>query len=68
MLMCGTKFRRVVGYLQQQLQEASTWRGMVVIATALGMQIAPDKVDAIVAAGLGLSGLLGAMLPDRVRR
>jgi hypothetical protein len=57
-----------VGYLQQQLQEASTWRGMVVIATALGMQIAPDKVDAIVAAGLGLSGLLGAMLPDRVRR
>ena len=39
-----------------------------VIATAFGMHLSPDQADAVVAVGLGLSGLLGVMLPDRVRR
>ena len=41
------------------LSEASTWRGMVLIATALGVRLDPDQIDAIVAAGLALSGLIG---------
>lgn len=41
------------------LSEASTWRGLVLIATALGVRLEPEQIDAIVAAGLALSGLIG---------
>jgi sulfur transfer protein SufE len=39
--------------------EASTWRGLVLIITALGVQLDPEQIDAIIAAGLALSGLIG---------
>ena len=58
---------RVLQYIRAQLGEASTWRGLVVVATALGARLSPDQVDAVVVVGLGLSGLIGVMLPDRVR-
>lgn len=64
----GVMRKRLVTYIRRQLDEASTWRGLVVIATAFGMHLSPDQADAVVAVGLGLSGLLGVMLPDRVRR
>jgi hypothetical protein len=41
------------------LGEASTWRGLVLIVTALGIRLDPDQIDAIVAAGLALHGLIG---------
>lgn len=40
------------------LGEASTWRGLVLIATGLGLQIDPDQQEAIVSAGLALAGLI----------
>lgn len=41
------------------LGEASTWRGLVFILTALGVSLDPAQVDAIVAAGLAVHGLIG---------
>jgi hypothetical protein len=41
------------------LGDASTWRGFVLIATALGVRLEPEQQDAIVAAGLALAGLIG---------
>ena len=41
------------------LSEASTWRGLVLIITALGVQLDPAQQEAIVATGLALAGLLG---------
>lgn len=41
------------------LSEASTWRGLVLIVTALGIQLDPAQIDAIVTAGLALHGLIG---------
>lgn len=51
-------------YIIARLREPSTWRGIILIATAAGVPIAPQHIEAIVTAGLGLAGLLGAMLPD----
>lgn len=59
--------KRVLKYIRAQLGEASTWRGLVVVATALGARLSPDQADAVVVVGLGLSGLIGVILPDRVR-
>jgi hypothetical protein len=47
-----------------RLKEASTWRGLIFIATAFGLQLAPAMQEAIVTAGIGLAGVAGAVLPD----
>lgn len=52
-------------YLLARLQEPSTWRGLVLIATALGAVLSPDQQEAIVTAGLLVAGLIGAAVPDQ---
>jgi len=51
-------------YLLARLREPSTWRGLVLIATACGTALSPDQQEAIVTAGLLMAGLIGAALPD----
>jgi len=51
-------------YLLARAQEPSTWRGLVLIATALGVVLSPDQQEAIVAGGLLVAGLIGAAVPD----
>ena len=58
----------MMAYLLARLQEPSTWRGLVLIATAAGAVLSPDQQEAIIAGGLLVSGLLGAALPDREKR
>lgn len=55
-------------YLLAQAREPSTWRGLVLIATALGAVLSPDQQEAIVSGGLLLAGLVGAALPDAKSR
>lgn len=52
-------------YLLNRLKEASTWRGLVLVITALGVQLTPDQFSATVATGLAVSGLIGAFFPDK---
>ncbi len=52
-------------YLLARLQEPSTWRGLVLIATALGAVLSPDQQEAIVAGGLLVAGLIGAAAPGK---
>ncbi len=47
-----------------RLREASTWRGLVLLATAAGAGLRPEQQEAIIAAGVGLAGLLAVLLPD----
>lgn len=51
-------------YIIERLKEASTWRGIIAIATAAGMTISPEQSAAIVAAGLAIIGAVGAFVPD----
>jgi hypothetical protein len=54
-----------IQYMLERLKEPSTWRGFFVLLTALGVQIAPEKLDAVVTAGLGIAGLIGVFVPDK---
>lgn len=45
--------------------EASTWRGLVALLTAVGLSISPEQTTAIVAGGLGLIGAIGAFISDK---
>lgn len=41
------------------LGEASTWRGIIFILIAVGVQLDPDQQAAIITAGMALAGLIG---------
>jgi hypothetical protein len=53
-------------YLLARLREPSTWRGLILLCTALGWAIRPELAEAIVALGLALAGGVGVVAPDRV--
>jgi len=44
-----------------KLSENSTWRGLILLATAAGVNLEPDLQNQIVAAGLGLVGLINVI-------
>ena len=51
--------------LIEQLKQPSTWRGLVLLSSAFGFAVRPDVGEAIIAAGLALSGLIGVLAgPD----
>jgi hypothetical protein len=52
-------------YVLERLKEASTWRGIILLLTAVGIPIAPGLSDMIISAGLAIAGLIGAIAPDK---
>ena len=52
-------------FILARLQEPSTWRGLILIVTALGANVKPELGEAIVTAGLMLAGLVAVAFPDR---
>jgi hypothetical protein len=51
-------------YVIARLKEASTWRGIIALITSVGVTLSPELQGAIVAAGLGVMGIVGALVPD----
>lgn len=52
-------------YLADRLKEPSTWRGLVALITAFGITLSPEQSDAVIAAGLGIIGAIGAFFGDK---
>ena len=52
-------------YILDRAKEPSTWRGVIMLLTAIGVPIAPAMADAIVAVGLAIAGLIGVVSPDK---
>lgn len=52
-------------YLIARAKEPSTWRGVVLLLTAIGVALTPDQQEAVVAFGLGVAGLVGAFTADK---
>lgn len=51
-------------FLLARLSEASTYRGVVLALTGMGVYIRPEVAAAITSIGLGLTGLIGIFFPD----
>lgn len=58
-------FEAIGRYVVGQAKEPSTWRGIVLILTAIGAQISPQQGEAIMALGLFMAGMIGAAFPDK---
>lgn len=54
-----------MNYLLERLNEASTWRGLAALTTAFGVALNPDQMNAIVAAGLGVIGLINVFRAEK---
>lgn len=52
-------------YIINRAKEASTWRGIILLLTAVGVPIAPAMADAIVSIGLALAGAVGVLTADK---
>lgn len=52
-------------YILDRLKEPSSWRGLVMIATAFGVSVNPELLPSIIAAGTGLAGVIGFVFKDK---
>lgn len=52
-------------YIVDRLKEPSTWRGIIMLLTALGLSIEPELATAIVTAGVSAVGLVGVVTRDK---
>ena len=53
-----------MNYLIQRLKEPSTWRGIILVATAAGAHWSPESQETVITVGVGLAGVIGALIPD----
>ncbi len=52
-------------YIVARLREPSTWRGILMLCTALGVKISPEFQEAIMQLGLAAVGLVGMLTSDK---
>ena len=52
---------KIVNILLERLSENSTWRGLILLATAGGVKLEPELQESIIVAGLGLVGLINVI-------
>lgn len=52
-------------YIVARLREPSTWRGILMLCTALGVKISPEFQEAIMQFGLAAVGLIGMLTSDK---
>lgn len=50
-------------YVISRLKEASTWRGIVLIVTSLGL-VPTTQAEGVLQIGLAVAGVIGALFPD----
>lgn len=52
-------------YILARAKEPSSWRGLFLILTAIGVPVAPEMANAIITIGLGIAGAIGVVAPDK---
>jgi len=52
---------KLLNAILERLSENSTWRGLILVATALGIKLDPELQETILAAGLALVGLINVL-------
>ena len=56
-----------MAYLLARLKGASTWRGIALLLTAFGVQVAPEVQEAIISVGIAVAGAIGVLFPDSTK-
>ena len=62
--MLKTMVKGLVLYGLRRLKEPSTWQGILLGATAVGVHVSSEMANYIMAIGIGAAGLVTTVLPD----
>jgi len=57
----STKIKSALSYLADRLSENSTWRGLILFATGIGITVEPELAAKITAVGLGVVGVVNIL-------
>jgi uncharacterized membrane protein len=52
-------------WIIERLKEPSTWRGIIGLVTATGVALQPEQVEAIIATGLALIGVINVFRKEK---
>jgi hypothetical protein len=52
-------------YILARLMEPSTWRGLISLATVLGLRLNPDQAEAILTAGVSVYSAINILRKER---
>lgn len=52
---------KIVNIILERLSENSTWRGLLLIATAVGVKLNPELQNQIITTGLSAVGLINVI-------
>ncbi|WP_295446260.1 hypothetical protein [uncultured Thiodictyon sp.] len=56
----------ILRFALARAREASTWRGIIMLAAGSWATAHPDQAEAVIAAGIAIAGAIGALFPDAV--
>ena len=54
-----------MNHIIERFREPSTWRGLALAATAFGIYLSPEQIEAIITVGLLITGALGIGTSDK---
>lgn len=55
----------IVRWIMARAAEPSTWRGLLLCLTSIGIAVEPEFMEAVTAVGIALAGLVGVLFPDQ---
>tara|TARA_R110000868_G_scaffold151595_2_gene376105 strand:+ start:1025 stop:1213 length:189 start_codon:yes stop_codon:yes gene_type:complete len=50
-----------LNHIMNRIKQESTWRGVILILTAFGVQLAPELQEAIITVGLAIVGAINVL-------
>jgi hypothetical protein len=53
--------KNIINVIIERLSENSTWRGLILLGTAVGLRLEPELQNQIIASGLALVGLINVI-------
>lgn len=53
--------KNILNVIVERLGENSTWRGLILLGTAVGLRLSPEMQSQIIATGLSLVGLINVI-------
>ena len=56
--------KSILAFIAPRLRERSTWLGVVAFASAVGITISPEMLEALLAGGMFVAGLIGVLTKD----
>ena len=54
----------ILPWVIARMREPSTWKGIIALAAAFGVVISPEYAAIILAAGVGMAGLINVIITD----